>query len=168
MKTHKLGSAPITDNEYAELLGNIGKLSEKDRKALRARARAYELPAALSAAENALRSVFRPLFDLAWSLSAKQIVPYTTDEQVAAERAWSPALTTHGDNGVSSIRLSGTANQRRLRFRRARPDAGPKLCSPCQLRRGQWMSDIFLLAVALWLGAGSSGDVRGAGNASLG
>ena len=85
MKTHKLGSAPITDTEYAELLGNIGKLSEKDSKALRARARAYELTAALSEAENALRSVFRPLFDLAWSLSAKQIVPYTTDEQIAAE-----------------------------------------------------------------------------------
>ena len=50
MKAQKLGSAPITDTEYAELLGNIGKLSEKDRKALRARARAYELPAALSEA----------------------------------------------------------------------------------------------------------------------
>jgi hypothetical protein len=84
VKIHKLGSAPITDSEYAELLRNIGELSEKDKRALRARASAYELPAALSAAENALRSVFRPLFDLAWSLSAKQIVPYTTDEQVAA------------------------------------------------------------------------------------
>ena len=75
MKTHKLGYAPITDSEYAELLGNIGKFSEKDRKALRARARAYELPAALSGAENACRAVFRKLFARARMLAVKQIVP---------------------------------------------------------------------------------------------
>ena len=61
MKTHKIGHTPITDSEYAELLRNIGELSEKDKRALRARARAYELPAALSPAENALGCLSPPV-----------------------------------------------------------------------------------------------------------
>ena len=150
MKTHKLGSAPITDTEYAELLGNIGKLSEKDRKALRARARAYELTAALSEAENALRSVFRPLFDLAWSLSAKQIVPYTTDEQIAAEE---DPIARFNDAAASTgwdVRLEqfGTANNGGLRIVELRPGAAEDAAR--RLRRGEWLSDIFAF---LWLTA---------------
>ena len=150
MKTHKLGSAPITDTEYAKLLGNIGTLSEKDRKALRARARAYELTAALSEAENALRSVFRPLFDLAWSLSAKQIVPYTTDEQIAAEE---DPIAHFNDAAASTgwdVRLEqfGTANNGGLRIVELRPGAAEDAAR--RLRRGEWLSDIFAF---LWLTA---------------
>jgi hypothetical protein len=143
VKTHKLGSAPITDTEYAELLGNIGKLSEKDRKALRARARAYELPAALSVAENALRSVFRPLFDLAWSLSAKQIVPYTTDEQVAAEQGLIARFNDAAASTGWDVRLDqfGTANNGGLRIVELRPGVAEDAAH--RLRRGEWLSDIF-------------------------
>jgi hypothetical protein len=151
VKTHKLGSAPITDTEYAELLGNIGKLPEKDRKALRARARAYELPAALSVAENALRSVFRPLFDLAWSLSAKQIVPYTTDEQIAAEgqmvARWNALAEQHG---VSlRLELCGTAELGKggVRFRELEPNAGLKAIEILMpsVTPDKWMSDVFFM-----------------------
>jgi hypothetical protein len=151
VKTHKLGSAPITDTEYAELLRNIGELSKADRKALRARARAYELPAALSAAENALRSVFRPLFDLAWSLSAKQIVPYTTDEQIAAEgqmvARWNALAEQHG---VSlRLELCGTAELGKggVRFRELEPNAGLKAIEILMpsVTPDKWMSDVFFM-----------------------
>ena len=112
MKT-KLGYAPITDSEYAELLGNIGKLSEKVRKALRARARAYELPAALSGAENASRAVFRKLFARARMLAVKQIVPLTSDEQVTAEQSaiarWN-AIAEQVDWGVRFEQTGGPAS----------------------------------------------------------
>ena len=150
MKTHKLGSAPITDTEYAELLGNIGKLSEKDKKALRARARAYELPAALSVAENALRSVFRPLFDLAWSLSAKQIVPYTTDEQIAAEgqmvARWNALAEQH--SVPLRLELCGTAEVGKggVRFRELEPNAGLKAIEILMpsVTPDVWMSNVFI------------------------
>ena len=151
MKTHKIGSAPITDTEYAELLRNIGELSKADRKALRARARAYELPAALSAAENALRSVFRPLFDLAWSLSAKQIVPYATDEQIAAEgqmvARWNALAEQHG---VSlRLELCGTAELGKggVRFRELEPNAGLKAIEILMpsVTPDKWMSDVFFM-----------------------
>jgi hypothetical protein len=150
VKIHKLGSAPITDSEYGELFRNIGELSEKDKRALRARARAYEPPAALSPAENALRSVFRPLFDLAWSLSAKQIVPYTTDEQVAAEQ---DLIARFNDAAASTgwdVRLDqfGTANNGGLRIVELRPGAAEDAAR--RLRRGEWLSDIFAF---LWLTA---------------
>ena len=85
MKTHKLGSAPITDTEYAELLGNIGKLSEKDRKALRARARAYELPAALSGPRTLSGRSFAPIRprSVARGQADRSL---TSDEQIAAEQ----------------------------------------------------------------------------------
>ena len=151
MKTHKIGHTPISDSEYAELLRNIGKLSEKDKRALRARARAYELPAALSAAENALRSVFRPLFDLAWSLSAKQIVPYTTDEQIAAEgqmvARWNALAEQHG---VSlRLELCGTAELGKggVRFRELEPNAGLKAIEILMpsVTPDKWMSDVFFM-----------------------
>jgi hypothetical protein len=150
VKTHKLGSAPITDSEYAELLGNIGKLSEKDRKALRARARAYELPAALSEAENALRTIFRKLFDRARMLAAKQIVPYTTDEQIAAEQ---DPIARFNDAAASTgwdVRLEqfGTANNGGLRIVELCPSAAEDAAR--QLRRGDWLSDLFAF---LWLTA---------------
>jgi hypothetical protein len=150
VKTQKLGSAPITDTEYAELLGNIGKLSEKDRKALRARARAYELPAALSEAENALRTIFRKLFDRARMLAAKQIVPYTTDEQIAAEQ---DPIARFNDAAASTgwdVRLDqfGTANNGGLRIVELRPGAAEDAAR--RLRRGEWLSDIFAF---LWLTA---------------
>ena len=169
MKTHKLGSAPITDSEYAELLRNIGKLSEKDRKALRARARAYELPAALSEAENALRTIFRKLFDLARSLSAKQIVPYTTDEQIAAEQ---DEIARFNDAAASTgwdvrIEQFGTANNGGVRIIELRPGAAQDAAR--QLRRGEWLSDYFCLALAdRRERAYPPSDVRGAGSASLG
>jgi hypothetical protein len=197
VKTHKIGSAPITDTEYAELLRNIGELSKADRKALRARARAYELPAALSAAENALRSVFRPLFDLAWSLSAKQIVPYTTDEQIAAEgqmvARWNALAEQHG---VSlRLELCGTAELGKggVRFRELEPNAGLKAIEILMpsVTPDKWMSDVFFMLSLLMAShlyrypppsllrclshprrlarfVHSSGNVRGAGSASLG
>jgi hypothetical protein len=122
VKTHKLGYAPITDSEYAELLGNIGKLSEKDGKALRARARAYELPAALSGAENASRAVFRKLFARARMLAVKQIVPLTSDEQVTAEQSaiarWN-AIAEQVDWGVRFEQTGGPASGRRHQDHRA-------------------------------------------------
>jgi hypothetical protein len=150
VKIHKLGSAPITDSEYAELLRNIGELSEKDKRALRARARAYELPAALSAAENVLRSAFRPLFDLAWSLSAKQIVPYTTDEQVAAEQGLIARFNDAAASTGWDVRLDqfGTTNNGGLRIVELRPGAAEDAAR--RLRRGEWLSDIFAV---LWLTA---------------
>ena len=148
MKTHKLGSAPITDSEYADLLRNIGKLSEKDRKALRARARAYELPAALSKAENALREIFRKLFDLARSLSAKQIVPYTTDEQIAAEQDETARFNDAAASAGWEVRIEqfGTANNGGLRIIELRPGAAQDAAR--QLKRGEWLSDTFAF---LWL-----------------
>ena len=150
MKTHKLGSAPITDTEYAELLRNIGKLSEKDRKALRARARAYELPAALSEAENALRTIFRKLFDRARMLSVKQIVPYTTDEQIAAEQDETARFNDAAASAGWDVRIEqfGTANNGGLRIVELRPGAAEDAAR--QLRRGVWLSDIFAF---LWLTA---------------
>ena len=139
MKTHKLGSAPISDSEYAELLRNIGKLSEKDRKALRARARAYELPAALSEAENALRTIFRKLFDRARMLAAKQVVPYTTDEQIEAERAMIARWNAEAKAGGWDVRMVHLMGG--IGF-----DVGD--VSTIKLKRGEWLSDVFAF---LWL-----------------
>ena len=149
MKTHKLGSAPITDTEYAELLGNIGKLSEKDKKALRARARAYELPAALSVAENALRAVFRRLFDLAWSLGQadRSLYQRRTDRSRRAngrslERARRAAQC------ASAIELCGTAEVGKggVRFRELEPNAGLKAIEILMpsVTPDVWMSDVFI------------------------
>jgi hypothetical protein len=82
VKPFRLGFEPLTNAEYVELL-NIGNLSDPDKEALRKCARAYELPLALSESENAQRAIFRGLFDSARMLSAKQLVPLTSDEQAA-------------------------------------------------------------------------------------
>jgi hypothetical protein len=90
MKPFRLGFEPLTNDEYVELL-NIGNLSDPDKEVLRKRARAYELPLALSESENAQRAIFRGLYDSARILSAKQLIPFTSDEQVVADRcivAW--------------------------------------------------------------------------------
>ena len=147
MKTHKIGHTPISDGEYAELLRNIGKLSEKDRRALRARGRAYELPAALSAAENALRAVFRGLLDTARMCAVKQIC-LTSDEQVTAEQQvvarWNALAQQHG----IPLRLEtwGTAAQGGLRFHELEPDAGLRAIEILMpsVTPDAWMSDVFI------------------------
>jgi hypothetical protein len=89
-KPYRLGFEPLTNAEYVELL-YIGNLSDPDKEVLRNRARAYELPPALSESENVQRAIFGGLYDSARILSAKQIVPLTSDEQAGGEQrtvAW--------------------------------------------------------------------------------
>ena len=128
MKTHKLGSAPITDTEYAELLGNIGKLSEKDSKALGARARAYELTAALSEAENALASVFLSLSTSLGRSRPSRSFPIRLTSRSQLKRTRSRALMTQRRQRAGTLRLeqSGTANNGGLRIVELRPVGPPK------------------------------------------
>jgi hypothetical protein len=97
--TRKLDFEPISTDAYLDALKDLSS-DKKDLADRYRQSRAYELPAALGPAENALRSVFRPLFDFARSLSARQIAPLTSDEQVAAEQGvaarWNALAGEHG------------------------------------------------------------------------
>ena len=106
------------------------------------------MPAALSEAENALREIFRKLFDLARSLSAKQIVPYTTDEQIAAEQYETARFNDAAAATGWDVRIEqfGTANDGGLRIIELR--LGGAEDAARQLKRGEWLSDTFAF---LWL-----------------
>ena len=80
VKTHRLGFEPLTNDEYVELL-HIGNLSDPGKEALRKRARAYELPPALSESENAQRAIFRGLYD-----SARYFQPSSSCRSLATNR----------------------------------------------------------------------------------
>ena len=149
--SRKLDFDPISLDEYTDALSG---LTDADKKALTERyrqSRAYELPEALRPVENALRGVFRPLFDLAWSLSAKQIVPYTTDEQIAAEGQMVTRWNALAEQHSVPLRLErlGTAEVGKggLRFRELEPDAGLKgieILMP-SVTPDKWMSDVFFM-----------------------
>jgi hypothetical protein len=90
-----------------------------------------------------LRTIFRKLFDRARMLAAKQIVPYTTDEQIAAEQ---DPIARFNDAAASTgwdVRLDqfGTANNGGLRIVELRPGVAEDAAH--RLRRGEWLSDIF-------------------------
>ena len=141
----KLEFEPVSLAEYSALT-DAGKkaLTERYRQS-----RAYELPEALSPAENALRGIFGPLMDLARSLSAKQIVPHTTDEQIAAEGQilvrWNALAGQHS----VPLRLEqwGTAQKGGLRFRQLEPDAGLRAIEILMpsVAPDRWMSEVFIL-----------------------
>lgn len=146
-RARKLDFEPISTDDYLDRLKDL----TADKKSLTDRyrqSRAYEIPAALSAAENALRLVFRPLFDLARSLSARQIVPLTTDEQIGAEQGtiarWNAAAASAGWD----VRLEqfGAANNGGLRIVELRSGAAEDAAR--QLKPGEWLSDTFAF---LWL-----------------
>jgi hypothetical protein len=146
-RARKLNFEPISTDDYLDRLKDL----TTDKKSLTDRyrqSRAYEIPAALSAAENTLRVFFRPLFDFARSLSAKQIVPLTTDEQIAAEQGmidrWNAAAASVGWD----VRLEqfGAANNGGLRIIELRSGAAEDAAR--QLKRGEWLSDTFAF---LWL-----------------
>lgn len=138
VKPFQLGFEPLTNDEYFELL-QIGNLSDPDKEALRKRARAYELPSALSESENALRAIFGGLLNSARILSAKQLAPFTSDEQVAAEQSviarWNAEAKADGWD-VRMVQLG--------------PGIGFEVgdVSTIRLKRGTWLSDVFAL---LWL-----------------
>jgi hypothetical protein len=154
--TRKLDFEPISTEAYLDAL--IG-LTDADKKALTERyrqSRAYELPEALRPAENALRGVFGGLIDLARSLSAKQIVPYTTDEQIAAEAQMAARWNALAEQYGVPLRLEqwGTASKGGLRFRELEPDAGLKAIEVLMpsVTPDKWMSDLFIL-ITLWMGS---------------
>jgi hypothetical protein len=153
--TRKLDFEPISTDAYLDALKDLSA-DKKDLADRYRQSRAYELPEALRPAENALRSVFRPLFDFARSLSARQIAPLTSDEQVAAERKvaarWNVLAEQHG----IPLRLEvwGTAEVSKggLLFRELEPDAGLKAIERLMpsVTPDKWMSDVFIL-ITLWM-----------------
>ena len=146
MKPRRLPFEPVSSDEYAEAVAGLSALSDADKRALverYKRSRAYELPEALSPAESALRAIFGGLFDTARMLSARQIVPLTTDEQIGAEQdmivRWNDAAASAGWN----VRLEqfGAANNGGLRIVELRRGAAEDAAR--QLKRGEWLSDTF-------------------------
>jgi len=125
----KLDFEPISTETYLDALKDL----TADKKGLADRyrqSRAYELPEALRPAENALRSVFRPLFDLARSLSARQLAPLTSDEQAAAEQQvaarWNALAEKYGVPLRLEIWGSAEVSKGGLRSRELEPNAGLK------------------------------------------
>ena len=151
--TRKLDFEPISTDAYLDALKDL-TADKKDFADRYRQSRAYELPEALRPAENALRSVFRPLFDFARSLSARQIAPLTSDEQVAAEQGiaarWNALARQHGI--PLQLEPWGAAVKGGLRFRELGPDAGLKAIEILMpsVTPDKWMSDIFVL-ITLWM-----------------
>jgi hypothetical protein len=150
--TRKLGFDPISLDEYGDALSGLPRLTDADKKALTERyrqSRAYELPEALGPAENALRGVFGRFFDFARLLSAKQIAPYTTDEQIAAEAQMVARWNALAERHSVPLRLElwGTASKGGLCFRELEPDAGLKaieILTP-SVAPDKWMSEVFIM-----------------------
>jgi hypothetical protein len=155
--TRKLDFEPISTDAYLDALKNLSA-DKKDLADRYRQSRAYELPEALRPAENALRSVFRPLFDFARSLSARLIAPLTSDEQVAAEREVAARWNVLAEHHGIPLRLEvwGTAEVSKggLRFRELEPDAGLKAIERLMpsVTPEKWMSDVFIL-ITLWMGS---------------
>ena len=146
MKTRKLPFEPVSVDEFAEAVAGLSALSDADKKALIERYRRSRM----SPEENALRAIFGGLFDTARMLSAQEIVPYTTDEQIVAERAFTARWNDAAARAGWDVRIEqfGAANNGGIRF-----IVGD--VSTIKLRRGEWLSDTFAL---LWL-TGENGSV---------
>ena len=108
--TRKLDFEPISTDAYLDALKDLSA-DKRDLADRYRQSRAYELPEALRPAENARRSVFRPLFDFARSLSARLIAPLTSDEQIAAEGQMVPRWNALAEQHGIPLRLEvwGTA-----------------------------------------------------------
>jgi hypothetical protein len=111
VKSFRLGFPPLTNEEYIELLRNIDKLSEPDQKALKARARAYELPAALTEAEKTSRESFPNFHDFAKSCTANDMFP-TSEEQLEGERLIIEIFNVLAESAGWGVRLEHTGSPR--------------------------------------------------------
>jgi hypothetical protein len=92
-------------DKLAEALRDLRPLSPKDKAAILALGRAYELPGALNPAENALRGVYGGLYDTARVMSAQDIA-LTSEEQNALEQRvkdyWHENAPKHG---ITALRI---------------------------------------------------------------